>query len=79
VLVSFRRDNRYDLLGWMDGTPTGRPRHAAAGYDFELPAHRLHPIAGTLQSAGTYLQGVIADDPAATCRPYRVVLVTDGL
>lgn len=50
------------------------------GKDFELRASGNTPLAGSLASARTYIaQTRAADDPALqSCRPYRVILVTDG-
>jgi hypothetical protein len=78
LLVGFSPENEYDLLEWMDDSanyPGGAP---PAGLDFELRGTGTTPIAGTLDDARAYLDGVWSMDPARTCRPYRVILITDG-
>ncbi len=78
LLVSFSRDNQYDMLEWLDGQsnyPGGAP---PPGMDFELRGSGTTPLGGSLISARMYLQDVEAVDPVAGCRPYRVVLITDG-
>jgi uncharacterized repeat protein (TIGR01451 family) len=79
LIVAFDRDNVRDLLEWIDGRsndPAGTP---APGQDFELRGSGNTPLAGSLTSALTYLTGVRAVDRAASCRPYVVVLITDGI
>jgi uncharacterized repeat protein (TIGR01451 family)/MYXO-CTERM domain-containing protein len=77
LLVSFSPDNRAELLTWMDGESNyqGTP---PAGLDHELRGSGTTPLAGILQSALTQLQAARGTDPRQSCRPYRVVLVTDG-
>ncbi len=79
VLTTFSSDNAYDLLEWVDnqsnfsGTAVVPP-----GLDFELRGTGTTPLAGSLDSALTYLNGVKAQDAIAACRPYDVILLTDG-
>ncbi len=77
LLVRFSPDNTYDLLDWLD-LEDNYPGTAPAGMDIELRGSGTTPIAGSLGTAHTYLGDVRATDAQAACRPYRVVLVTDG-
>jgi hypothetical protein len=79
LLVAFAEDNQYSLLEWMDqqsNYPGGSP---PPGMDFELRGSGTTPLAGALISARTYLEDAESDDPVRGCRPYRVILITDGL
>ncbi len=77
LLVSFSPDNRSELLAWMDGEAnySGTP---PAGLDHELRGSGTTPLGGILQSALTQLTAARSADSRQACRPYRVVLVTDG-
>ncbi|MBN2361175.1 MAG: VWA domain-containing protein [Deltaproteobacteria bacterium] len=77
LLVSFGPDNPNDLVRWIDGRSnySGLP---PAGLDQELRGTGTTPLGGILGSALDYLSAVRADDAIAGCRPYRVILVTDG-
>ncbi len=78
LLVGFSQENQPDLLAWMDGdsgSPTGMPQ---AGCDLEIRGTGTTPLGGSLASAESYLDGVAASDSVAACRPYVVVLITDG-
>lgn len=79
VVVKFDPDSTNSLLAYMDGSTnyTGPP---PPGKDFELRASGNTPLAGSLASARTYVaQTRSTDSPVvAGCRPYRVILVTDG-
>ena len=77
LLVGFSPDNAEDLLEWMDHD-SNYPGTPPAGMDFELRGSGTTPLAGSLNSAQTYLTNLQGSDPAAACRPYRVILVTDG-
>jgi hypothetical protein len=79
VLTSFQSDNAYDLLQWVDNSSnyTG-PGGVPPGLDFELRGTGTTPIAGSLDSALTYLNGFKGADAIASCRPYDVILLTDG-
>jgi hypothetical protein len=78
LLVGFSPENEYDLLEWMDGDDNYGGT-APPGLDFELRGSGTTPIAGILGSAYDYLEDTVVDDDAASCRPYRVILITDGL
>lgn len=79
LTVKFDPQSANSLLGWMDhatnylGTPP-------IGKDFELRATGNTPLAGALATARTYIAATRSADNAlvAACRPYRVILVTDG-
>jgi MYXO-CTERM domain-containing protein len=77
LLVGFAGDNTDDLLQYMDGQ-TNYPGTPPPGQDRELRASGTTPLGGILTSAQTYIDSVRAGDPVAACRPYRVILVTDG-
>jgi MYXO-CTERM domain-containing protein/uncharacterized repeat protein (TIGR01451 family) len=77
LLVSFDPDNRADLLQWMDGS-SNYPGTPPPGLDTELRATGTTPLAGILGSALDVLGQTRAADARGACRPYRVVLVTDG-
>ncbi|MGK0361029.1 MAG: hypothetical protein ACI9U2_003347 [Bradymonadia bacterium] len=71
LLVPLTNDNELDILRWMDG-------HEDWPGDPELRADGPTPILTTLALADQYLRGVIRNDPVEDCRPYAVVLLTDG-
>jgi len=83
VLVEIRDDNQYDILRWIDFSCAGCSTAAA---DPELSAETWTPIAGSLRAARRYYEGgdptfpqsPIPADLYAGCRPYRVILLTDG-
>jgi MYXO-CTERM domain-containing protein len=49
------------------------------GCDLELRGSGNTPLAGSLYTVRQSLNSTIASDPLAACRPYRVILLTDGL
>jgi uncharacterized repeat protein (TIGR01451 family) len=77
LLVGFSPENEYDMLEWVDGSDN-YPGTAPAGMDIELRGSGTTPLAGSLASAEDYLETVRAADPRGSCRPYRVILLTDG-
>jgi len=77
LLVGFSPDNAADLLEWMDHD-SNYPGTPPAGMDFELRGSGTTPLGGSLNSAQTYITTTQGADPVAACRPYRVILVTDG-
>ncbi len=79
VIVSFDRDNVEDLLEWTDGSSNHPMSNPPPGEDYELRGTGNTPLAGSLASALTYMTGVEAADRAGGCRPYVVVLITDGI
>ncbi|MBI5478362.1 MAG: hypothetical protein HY906_05865, partial [Deltaproteobacteria bacterium] len=79
LIVSFASYNAYDLVQWLDnGSNWPNPGSAWRGYDFELRGTGTTPIAGAFKSALAKLDEVKAADPKQACRPYRVILVSDG-
>jgi MYXO-CTERM domain-containing protein len=70
-----------------DGSSGGRPpttgcslcSACGAGCDYELRADGPTPIAASLNTIRTsYLPGVVSADTKAACRPYKVILLSDG-
>ncbi|HUQ07579.1 MAG TPA: vWA domain-containing protein [Kofleriaceae bacterium] len=77
LLVSFARDNEQTLLDWIDGD-SNYPGTPQAFTDQEIRGSGTTPLGGALVSANTYLDTVRTGDTQLTCRPYRVILITDG-
>ncbi len=86
ILSPLLDDNQNSLLLWVNTTCSG----GDTGVDPELIAYGYTPIAETLTtvrtyygSGGTWLSRTytspIIDDPYRGCRPYHVILLTDGL
>jgi len=77
LLVGFSTDNARSLLRWVDGQDnyTGTP---PPGFDVELRGSGATPLAGAMRSARTYVDQVRRADARVLCRPYRVILLTDG-
>jgi MYXO-CTERM domain-containing protein len=49
------------------------------GCDMELRAEGFTPLAGSLRHFRTgFFPGVLSTDPKAACRPYKVIMLTDG-
>lgn len=81
LLVDFGGENQDELLAWMDGESNYvgiDPEIVPAGMDHELRGSGTTPIGGSLASANSFLFNKNAADPVGACRPYSVVLVTDG-
>ena len=80
-------DNRFGILGWIDNaetafdtsTMTGNYCNHAGGRDCELRPQGPTPLAGTLRAARDYMLPIRAGDPVGSCRPYTVLLLTDGV
>ena len=79
LLVGFSQENQPDLLAWMDGDAGDDGDTPPAGYDLEIRGTGTTPLAGSLGSAQAYLENASMNDAASACRPYRVILVTDGV
>ncbi|MDB4959446.1 MAG: Tryptophan synthase alpha chain [Myxococcales bacterium] len=79
LLVKFDPENANDLLAWIDGS-SNYPGSPPAGKDFELRASGNTPLGGSLATARSYIAATRAADcpQVAACRPYKVILVTDG-
>ncbi|MEQ9073605.1 MAG: MopE-related protein, partial [Sandaracinaceae bacterium] len=79
-------NNSYAILSWLDGQETnfvntrtvGNFCNAATTGDCELRPEGPTPLAGLLNSVSSYISPVRASDPRAGCRPYSVILITDG-
>ncbi|MCA1684309.1 MAG: VWA domain-containing protein, partial [Actinobacteria bacterium] len=69
--------NEPTILDWMNHD-SDYDGVAPIGTDFEIRGSGTTPLAGILGTANTYLDDVRADDLRVACRPYRVILVTDG-
>lgn len=79
LLVGFAPENVPALLTYMDGASNYPGSSPPPGKDVELRGSGTTPIAGSLASARDYLDAVkAADVPFGGCRPYRVILITDG-
>jgi uncharacterized protein (TIGR03382 family) len=63
--------SRGDVLAWMDGVENYPG-------DKELRANGFTPLTDSMQSATQTISQLIADDAEADCRPYYVLLLTDG-
>jgi len=59
------------LLGWIDGRED-YPAHK------ELRADGYTPLTASLETVRAALVEIISQDPLAQCRPYHVLLLTDG-
>ena len=77
LLVSFAGENEHTILDFLNHD-SDYDGVAPIGTDFEIRGTGTTPLAGILTSAGTYLDDVQADDLKVACRPYGVILVTDG-
>ena len=79
VVVKFDPESSNDLIAWMDGS-SNYPGLPPIGKDFELRSSGNTPLGGALASARSYVAQTRATDSplVAGCRPYRVILVTDG-
>jgi len=91
LIVGFSPDNAQSILKWMDHDSNYGELNSSTpgvnldaittpyGLDWELRGTGSTPLAGALDSARTELYEVIASDPVKDCRPYRIIVVTDGL
>ncbi len=79
-------DNRVGILRWIDNeetlfdpsTTTGNYCNHATGRDCELRSTGPTPLGGTLRAARDYMLPIRAGDSVGSCRPYTVLLLTDG-
>ncbi|HHH28785.1 MAG TPA: VWA domain-containing protein, partial [Polyangiaceae bacterium] len=80
-------DNTYGMLRWLDNaesnfvnsrTVANFCNHASGVGDCELRPEGGTPLAGLLTAVGSYMTPIRAADSAAACRPYSVILLTDG-
>ena len=83
ILVPFGEENQDEIVKWVDFSCDTCD---VTGSDPELGAETFTPLAGALRGARRYYQGndprfpgsPIGTDPYKACRPYRVILLTDG-
>jgi hypothetical protein len=91
ILVDFADGNQRDILDWLDRTDnyTGTPPatgcnlcpatgDCGGGCDKELRGTGGTPVAGSLFSVEQHLAATRMADPLSACRPYGVILLTDG-
>jgi hypothetical protein len=78
MLVGFDAENQYDLLEYLDGESNYPTMNPAPGVDLELRASGTTPLGGILTSAVDVVTEARLTDPAASCRPYIAILLTDG-
>jgi hypothetical protein len=93
ILTPILEDNQSRIYKWVDGTCTGDCSKDDINGNPEQynDPNGNTPIAGSLRSARNYFQGgtgcggyqdtfpsPFASDSYYTCRPYRVILLTDG-
>jgi MYXO-CTERM domain-containing protein len=71
LLVRPSANSRASVLSWMDN----RENYPA---NKELRANGYTPLTHAIDDASVELRGVIRNDPESTCRPYFVLLLTDG-
>lgn len=84
ILVPIEEDNQWKILEWVDFTCGSCGK--TAGLQPELIHGTWTPIGGALRAARRYYEGLdptfttspIAIDPYKSCRPYHVILLTDG-
>ena len=80
-------DNRSAILKWMDNVETaylssttvGNFCNHKGGGDCELRPQGNTPLGGILDSALSYVDPIRSADDARACRPYSVILITDGV
>ena len=93
VLVGFEgfgwpaTDNRNGIIKWIDNTePSFNTsttsgnfcNHSGAG-NCELRPQGPTPLGGTLRAARDYMIPIRSGDSVGSCRPYTVLLLTDGV
>ncbi|MCB9612452.1 MAG: hypothetical protein H6722_08375, partial [Sandaracinus sp.] len=83
-------ENTSSILKWIDNAETnpqltggfrtdGHWCNHQGGGDCELRAEGATPLAGLLNTVSTNISPVVAADPIRSCRPYSVILLTDGV
>jgi hypothetical protein len=85
IIVGFEKSIGQKLM-WLDhketnfikDTTEGNHCSYATGGDCELRGTGPTPLAGSLYAAKAYLAAAKASDQIASCRPYAVILLTDG-
>ncbi|MFK7991029.1 MAG: MopE-related protein [Sandaracinaceae bacterium] len=79
-------NNSYGILSWLNGVETnfnassieGNFCDSAGSGDCELRPTGGTPLAGLLTEVGDYIAPIRTADSASACRPYSVILITDG-
>jgi MYXO-CTERM domain-containing protein len=79
LLVRFAPDNPDTILGWIDNTSNYSGPIPPRDLDYEVRGSGTTPIAGSLDTALEVMTSARDADADSSCRPYRVVLLTDGL
>jgi len=84
ILVGFEADVR-QYMSWIDGGESGFDAGSTAGNfcnglvgDCELRGSGPTPIAESLRAIYDYVTPIKKIDPAASCRDYSVIFVSDG-
>ncbi len=80
-------NNSYAILSWLNGTETnfvdtttpGNFCNSATTGDCELRPSGPTPLAGLLREVESYIVPIRDADSRASCRPYSVILLTDGV
>ena len=80
------QDNTLGIASWLNGTegnfvnttPQGNYCNSSSNGDCELRPGGGTPLAGLLTEMGSYVASTRATDPRRDCRPYSVILLTDG-
>ena len=89
MLVPFLTENENAIREWVDFTCSGCTTSTTGADNPELDFGGPTPLAGYILAARRYLQGSdptfttgpfegATADPFAACRPYRVIMLTDG-
>ncbi len=86
MLVPLGDQNQVDIGKWVDFVCSGCTTSTAGANNPELDPGGATPLTGIMHAARRYLQGSdpdypgdpIAADSFSSCRPYRVILLTDG-
>ena len=79
LLVRFAPDNPDTILGFIDGSANYSGPVPPRDLDFEVRGSGTTPLAGSLDTALDVMTASRDSDADSACRPYRVVLLTDGL
>ncbi len=92
IIVPFGPENPNDIAEWVDFSCNTCGFSAAGALNPEIDLGSGTPLTGYMRGARAFLQGnaanpagggnypnPIAADPFGTCRPYRVIMLTDGI
>jgi hypothetical protein len=88
ILVPFRAGSENEIAEWVDFSCNSCSTDATAAGNVEIDPGAGTPLTGVMNAAKRYLQGTdpdwlslgspVANDAFRLCRPYRVILLTDG-